>query len=303
MKEYRVVEIAEDARTLASDRGFLLVKEKGEEIGRIELDSVSAVICNANWTMLGTPLISKLAEYNIPLVVCDKRSKIPKCALITLDANWRQGKVLEAQARCSIPKNKSAWQSIISAKLEQQGNVLLSYHKDTGAEKLLAYSKKVKSDDIENLEGRGAALYWKELMGEKFKRDKKEDNINILFNYGYTILRACAIRFICAAGLHPSLGIHHCSATNTYRLADDIMEPFRVFVDIAVKSIEELGDDRLTAENKKRLCGILNKRYIRNGNFTSVSQMMSDTATDLAKYYLGELKTFEIKTVKSRNLM
>jgi len=302
MKEYRILEISQDGMTLAVERGFVLIKEKGEEIGRVELDSLVAVICTANWSMLGTPTVNKLAEYGIPLVVCDKRTKIPSSALIPLDANWRQGKVLEAQARCAMPKNKSAWQAIVKAKLAQQAQVLKYFGKEKGYEYLSTISLKVKSGDPENLEGRGAALYWRELMGSNFKRDRDAEDENILFNYGYTILRACTIRAICAAGMHPSLGIHHRSATNTYRLSDDLIEPFRCFVDIRVKEISQEGDIRLTAENRKRLSAVLLDRFFRKDCITTVSQMITETAVTLAKYYLEETKNFQIDIVKASRL-
>ena len=302
MKECRILDISLDGRTLAIERGFVIVKEKGEELGRIELDTLSAVICTANWAMIGTPTINKLAEYNIPLVVCDKRTKVPTSAVISLDSHWRQGDILEAQARCSIPKNKSAWQTIVKAKLAQQAQTLKFFGKDDSYELLSNLSLKVKSNDPENLEGRGAAIYWRELMGNSFRRNRDSEDENVLFNYGYTILRACTIRAICAAGLHPSLGIHHCSSTNTHRLSDDLMEPFRCFVDLRVKEISNDGDIRLTAENRKRLTSVLLDRYFRKDCITTVAQMITDTATELAKYYLDETKFFHIDIVKASHL-
>ncbi len=302
MKECRILEIAHDGKTLAVERGFVVIKEKGEEIGRIELDTLSAVICTANWSMLGTPTINKLAEYGIPLVVCDKRTKIPTSALISLDGNWRQGDIFEAQARCSMPKNKSAWQSIVKAKLLQQAHTLKFFGNEIGYEYLLNLSARVKSNDPENLEGRGAAVYWRELMGNTFRRNHDAEDENILFNYGYTILRACTIRAICAAGMHPSLGIHHCSSTNTFRLSDDLIEPFRCFVDLRVKEISQEGDIRLTIENRKRLSGVLLDRFFCKDRITTVAQMINDTAVGLAKYYLDESKNFQIDIVKSSHL-
>jgi len=302
MKECRILEISQDGRTLAVERGFVVIKEKGEELGRVELDTLAGVICTSNWSMLGSPTINKLAEYNIPLVVCDKRTKVPSSALIPLDANWRQGDVLEAQARCAIPKNKSAWQTIVKAKLAQQAQTLKFFGKDIGYEILSNLATKVKSGDPENLEGRSAAIYWRELMGKSFRRNRDAEDENVLFNYGYTILRACTIRAICVAGMHPSLGIHHRSATNTHRLSDDLIEPYRCFVDLRVKEISKDGDTRLTAENRKRLSAVLLDRYFRKDCITTVAQMITDTAIGLAKYYLDETKNFQIDIVKASYL-
>lgn len=302
MKECRIVEIAEDGRTISTERGFMLVKAAGKEIGRIELDSIAAVICSANWTMLGTPVISKLSENGIPLVICDKKTKVPISALIPLDSHWRQADIMEAQARCASPKNKSAWQAIVKAKLAQQAQTLKYLGKVPACEVLRNLSDSVKSGDSGNAEAQGAAIYWRELMGKDFRRNRHTEDENILFNYGYTILRSCAIRSICAAGLSPSIGIHHCSSTNTHRLSDDIMEPFRCFVDLCVMEISACSDISLNNENKRKLSGVLTQRYFCGGQVISVAQMLIDTARKLAKYYLGELKTFQIETVKSKYL-
>ena len=302
MKECRILEISRDGITLAAERGFVLAKENGAELGRVEIDALAAVVCTSNWTMLGTPVANKLAEYGIPLVICDKRTKVPTSALIPLDAHWRQGDIMEAQSRCPIPKNKSAWRAIVRAKLSQQAHTLKFFGKTRGYELLSNLAANVKSDDPENLEGRGASVYWRELMGEHFRRDRDAEDENILFNYAYTILRACAIRAICAAGLHPSLGIHHRSASNTHRLSDDLMEPFRCFADLRVVEIAQNGDIALNAANRKQLAAVLCDRFLRNGNITAVAQMITDAAVDLAKYYLGESGDFKIDTVKSAHL-
>lgn len=302
MKECRILEISQDGKTLAVERGFIIIKEKDKELGRIELDTLTAVICTSNWAMLGTSTINKLAEYNIPLVICDKRTKVPSSAVISLDSHWRQGDIFEAQARCSIPKNKSAWQAIVKAKLIQQSQTLKYFGKNDASAYLSTLALKVKSDDPENLEGRGAAIYWRELMGKSFRRDREAEDENILFNYGYTTLRACTIRAICSAGMHPSLGIHHRSATNTHRLSDDLIEPFRCFVDLRVKEISQGGDIQLNSENKKKLSSVLLDRYFRKDRITTVAQMITDTATSLAKYYLDEAKIFQIDTVKASHL-
>ena len=302
MKECRVVEISEDARFIGVERGFLVVKSGGMEIGRIELDSIAAVICTASYATVGTSAISKLAEYRVPLVICDRKTKVPTSAAIPLAAHWRQGDVMEAQAGCSLPKKKSAWRSVVRAKLSQQAQVLKYFGRGAESELLSNLADKVKSGDPENLEGRGASAYWRALMGENIRRDREAGDENILFNYGYAILRACAIRSVCAAGLHPSLGMHHCSAGNAHRLADDIMEPFRCFVDIRAREICDGGDIWLTKDNKKKLCGVLSERYFRKDKITSVSQMLADAATELAKYYLEECESFQVDIVRSRHL-
>lgn len=300
MKEYRIVEISEDARFIGVERGFLVIKNNGCELGRIELDSLAAVICIANWSTIGTPAISALAEHTIPLVVCDRRTKVPVSALIPLAANWRQGDILQAQAEASAPLKKSVWKVIVKSKLSQQAQILKFLGKKY--ELLSGLSERVRSGDPENLEGHGAAYYWHELMGKSFRRDHELEDENLLFNYGYTILRAATIRSICAAGLHPSLGVKHCSTPNKSRLADDLMEPFRCFVDLKVIEIRKSGNIVLDSSNKKKLCSVLTDRYFRGDHITTVAQMINGCAVDFAKLCLGETSDFKIDIVKSKNM-
>lgn len=300
MKECRIVEISEDARSIAVERGFLVVKKDGCELGRVELDSLSAVICTANWSVITTPTISALAKYTIPFVVCDRRTKVPVSVLIPLAANWRQADVLQAQVQISLARKKSIWREIVKSKLSQQSQVLKYVGKNSDL--LSGLSENVKSGDTGNLEGRGAAFYWREIMGESFRRNRDEENENVLFNYGYTILRAATIRAICAAGLHPSLGVKHCSSTNQHRLADDLIEPFRCFVDLKVIEICRAGNTVLDSVNKKKLCSVLTGRFFRKDHITTVAQMINDCAVNFAKFCLGEVDEFKIDIVKSKDL-
>ena len=300
MKECQIVEIESDARFIGAERGFLVIKNLGTEIGRIPLDSICAVVCTANYGTISTQTISALSEHNIPLVICNNRTKTSTCALIPLAYNWRQGDIMEAQAFCTHSKKKLVWKTIVKAKLLQQSQVLKYLNKPFELIKNL--SDMVKAGDPENIEGRGANAYWKILMGQSFRRNRDDENENILFNYGYTILRAATIRAICAAGLNPSIGVHHCSSTNQARLADDLMESFRPFVDIKVFEICQDGDSELNKENKKKLSSVLTDRYFRKEKITSVQQMLYDTAIDFAKFCSNEITEFKIDIVKSKNL-
>ncbi len=239
MARRQIVEITEDGRVLGVERGFLIVSCKKEILGKIPLDDIEAVICNSNYCLFTSSLANTIAEYSIPLLICDKIKKYPKSAMLALESNYRQGDVIQAQADASEPMKKSAWAQIVKAKLRRQANVLKFLKKEDGFVFINGIAELVKSGDSENCEARGAARYWKELMGEYFKRDRNSNDENIFFNYGYTILRAATIRAILSAGLHPSISIHHKSTTNSLRLADDLIEPFRPFVDITVKQILE----------------------------------------------------------------
>lgn len=302
MQAQRVVEISEDGRTLGVERGFLTVRLAGTEIGRVPLDDIAAVMCMSNWTLVSSAACCELARRGVPLVVCDKRGKYPVSCSIPLEGSYRQAEVMQAQADAPLPLKKRIWKEIVVAKLRQQAEVLKRFSARDAAAKLVAISGMVKSGDSGNCEARGALIYWRGLMGENFRRDRECADENALFNYGYAVLRSCAIREIVASGLHPSLAVHHKSAPNNMRLADDIMEIFRPIVDAEVKMICLDADTGLSLDNKKRLVDSVNRR-IAFGDITSnVQHMLRLFSRSLARLYMGESDALDIRLAKSSSL-
>ena len=302
MTQTRIIEISEDGKTLAVERGFLIVRENNIEIGKIPLDSILSVVCTCLYATITTGTIEKLAQNGIPLIICTRKTKVPTSIIIPLECNYRQADVIQAQADATLPQRKRIWQKIVSAKLLQQSSVLEYFNKIDVSKRLKTYSQLVKSGDSDNLEGQGAAYYWKALMGDTFRRDKNAEDSNILFNYAYTILRAATLRALCSAGLHPSLGVHHKTSTNKCRLADDLMEPFRPLFDIEVKTIIHDSGEKLTNNAKRILCSVLEKRYLHNGQISAVKQIITETAIAPTKYYLHEVSEFNLCPIKIKNL-
>jgi len=303
MHAQRIIEIAEDGRFLGVERGFLIIKNQGLEIGKIPLSDIAAVVCTSNWSVLSTSAISALSAEAIPLVVCDKVQKYPKCITLPLVSNYRQSDIMQAQSEASLPLRKSLWRDMVKAKILQQSEILKFFDKIDDSQKLYSISAIIKSGDSENCEARCAAIYWKALMGEHFKRDREREDANVLLNYAYTIERAAMVRAIVSAGLHPSLGIHHKSSTNTMRLADDLMEVFRPLADLEVKNISlETGGNELTVSNKKRLVNVINRRIFAGESFTSVQTMMHRLSKSLAQVYLKEREGLDISIVRSKYL-
>ena len=143
------------------------------------------------------------------------------------------------------------WQQFVKAKLEAQAQ-LLEYRSGTDYG-LRALAAEVRSGDPENVEARGARLYWRALFGDDFRRDREAEDLNRHLNYGYAVLRAITARAVCAAGLHPSLGIHHHNRYDAFCLADDVMEPFRPLVDRVVVNLNDrLGPDLPMDRDAKR---------------------------------------------------
>jgi CRISPR-associated protein Cas1 len=228
----RIVEVADDRRHLFMSRGFMVVQDtEGErkELGQVPLDDIAAVIANAHGLSYTNNLLVALAERGAPFVLCAANHNAVGM-LLSLDGNHYQAKRIEAQIAANQPTHKRLWAAIVRSKLEQQAAALEAVGKPIAP--LAALVAKVKSGDPENLEAQGAKRYWCLLFGDSFRRDQEAGGINSLLNYGYTVLRAATARAVVAAGLHPSIGLHHSNDSNAMRLVDDVMEPFRPVIDL-----------------------------------------------------------------------
>ena len=249
----RVVDISADGLHLAVHRGFLTVSESHEEKGRVALDDVGAVIAHAHGLTWSNNLFVKLAERSVPVIICAP-NHAPVTCLWPLAGHHLQGARMRAQADAAKPLVKQLWQRIVSAKISMQGAVLGSTGAEAGAFALLA--RKVRSGDPDNLEAQAARRYWQAMMGPDFRRDADGDGVNALLNYGYTVLRAVLSRAICAAGLHPTLGIYHSNRANAFALSDDLMEPYRPLVDRMVHNMVDAGKSTVDPDAKRQLARI-----------------------------------------------
>jgi CRISPR-associated protein Cas1 len=196
-----------------------------EDIGIIILDHQQITITQA--------LLAKLLANNTAVITCDNTHH-PTGLLLNLDGNTLQSAKFQAQVDASVPLKKQLWQQTVTAKIENQAALLLKQREDQ--KYLLTLAKEVKSGDSDNCEAQAAAYYWKRIFPDflEFRRERYGPPPNNLLNYGYSILRALVARNIVASGLLPTLGIHHRNQYNAYCLADDIMEPYRPYVDQVV---------------------------------------------------------------------
>ncbi|MCA1298542.1 type II CRISPR-associated endonuclease Cas1 [Stappia indica] len=195
----------------------------------------------------------RLAERSVPVVLC-AANHAPIACVWPLEGHHAQGARLNAQVGAARPLSKRLWRDIVAAKIRMQGAVLASAGGEAGAFDLLA--RKVRSGDPDNVEAQAARRYWQALMGPEFRRDTGGDGVNALLNYGYTVLRATVARAICAAGLHPTIGLHHSNRGNAFALADDLMEPYRPLVDRLVFNLSRDGTETVTPEAKRVLAAL-----------------------------------------------
>ncbi len=250
----RVIEIANDGRHLARSRGFMTVSVNGEEQGRIPLDDIAVLLCNARGMTYSNGLMTELARRGSIVVLCGP-NYMPTAWIWPLEGHHLQTLRMRCQLEASKPLRKRLWQMIIKAKITQQSNTLDLL--EIPGSSLKSLVRRVRSGDPDNVEAQAARLYWRLLFGNDFKRERFGAMPNPLLNYGYTVLRATVARAVVSAGLHPSLGVHHHNRGDAMCLVDDLMEPFRPLIDYAVVQLVAAGCEGVTTDAKRALVGAL----------------------------------------------
>lgn len=289
----RAIDIASDGRHLSRERGFLKVSEDGAEVGRVPLDEITAVLIHAHGTTCSASLLAELADRGAPVVFCAANHS-PRSVLMPLDGHHAQGARLRAQWQAKAPLIKQAWKQIVIAKIQMQAAALEAHGKAHARLKMMA--RKVSSGDSTNLEAQAARYYWPLMMGESFRRNRNAADINVLLNYGYTVLRAATARAIVAAGLHPGIGLHHSNRGNAFALADDLMEPFRPLVDCAVHGLAARNGTEVNTEAKQALARLIALDLPLGDGQSPVSVAMSKLTTSLGQSFENGKLTLALPT-------
>lgn len=254
------------------------------------IEDIGVVVVESDQVTLSSYLISALLENKVALIMCDNKH-MPAGLMLPIVGNTEQSERFDSQIAASLPLKKQLWQQTVSMKIRNQGAVLRIVN-DMEIGNMLAWSSQVKSGDPDNLEGRAAAYYWRNLFGEYpgFVRRQEGEAPNSLLNYGYAILRAIIARSLVASGLIPTLGIHHSNKYNAYCLADDIMEPYRPYVDLmVVKMMRELRLPPEISKDTKRHLLTIPTIDVRMGKLSRPLMVAASmTTASLAKCYLGE---------------
>jgi CRISPR-associated protein Cas1 len=306
--------------------------ETGEqrEEATVPIEDIGVVILESHQSTISTSALNALMENNCVVIGCDNKHT-PNSVMYPISGNVLHTAVLKTQLKTSVPLMKQLWQQTIKAKLLNQAAVLAS--RGINAKPMELWARKVRSGDAGNLEGRGAAYYWKRVFtnGSKtpskksasvetdaslstnppaaglrsvepsilmdgairaFTRDPEGEGPNSALNYGYAILRAAMARAIVGSGLHPSIGLHHKNQYNPFCLADDLMEPYRPFVDLIVLQIcEEQGDEiDLSTENKKKLLSILAVDTFVEAERKPLMLALTATTASLVRCFAGDAK-------------
>ena len=261
----------------------------GEDVVKtIPIEDTGIVILDNKQITITQGLMEALLENNCALITCDSK-RMPTGLMLPLAGNTIQTERFKSQIEASLPLKKQLWQQTIEAKISNQAAVL-KYVTGEPQNNMLKWAGSVKSGDTENMEARAAVYYWKTVFDDEFfTRDNDSDGRNGLLDYGYAILRAIVARALVGAGLIPTLGIHHHNRYNAYCLADDIMEPYRPYVDKLVLDI--LAEDScatISQSVKTKLLGLPVTEVVINERRSPLMLAVSQTVSSLVKCYRGE---------------
>lgn len=265
--------------------------KKVNEITR-PIEDIGVVVLSHKQITITSGALEALLENNCAVITCDSKS-MPVGLLLSLVGNTTQNERFRDQLNASQPLRKQLWQQTIQYKIRNQATILSQYS-DAETKCMQVWANDVRSGDPDNLEARAAVYYWKSLFGHipGFIRDRDGVAPNNLLNYGYAILRAVVARSLVASGLLPTLGIHHHNRYNAYCLADDIMEPYRPYVDRLVHDIiEQYGVDvELSKDIKAELLSIPTLDVVIGGKRSPLMVATSQTTASLYKCFSGELR-------------
>ncbi len=273
--------------SLRNNQMVINTKEDPDMQKTVPIEDIGFLILEHQQTSITLPLLNALSDNNAAVIFCGD-NRMPNAMLMNLDSNKTQGESYRDQAEASEPLKKGLWKQIVEAKIRNQAALLRKTGKD--GDRLKPYYMNVKSGDTDNREGIAAKIYWSELFGREFVRSREGSEPNSLLNYGYTILRAAVARSLMGSGLLPAFGIFHRNRYNTFPLADDIMEPYRPYVDEIVYGLYTSGKTQLTKETKSELLRIL----FADTNFGKVIRPLdvglTFTSASLAKCFGGTAK-------------
>jgi CRISPR-associated protein Cas1 len=271
------------------------IESRGDDPGQqttIPIEDIGMVVLDNPQITLTHGLMAVLLDNNASVITCDERH-MPVGLMLPLEGHTVQSERFQDQLSASLPLRKQLWQQTIQQKILNQAALLRElYNVETG--NMQQWANEVRSDDSTNLEGRAAAFYWSQMFPKMRGFTRGRDGLypNNFLNYGYAVLRAVIARALVSSGLLPTLGIHHHNRYNAYCLADDIMEPYRPFVDrLVVQTIQQNPQTaEVTTEIKRSLLSIPTLEVRINGQRSPLMVAASQTTASLARCFSGECR-------------
>lgn len=291
----RVIEVSTAGMFLSVQLGQLLVRQDGQLKGRIPCEDIGVLLIDHPAVTCTHTVLTTLLEQGAAVLVCNGKH-LPAGLLLPLESNTIQAERFRMQMEVRPPVKKRLWKQIVQAKIAHQARLIRA---DIHAYRtLMALRRRVRAGDPENVEAQASARFWPAFFqNPSFRRDREGPPPNHLLNYGYIVLRAAVARALCSAGLLPTLGIHHRSRYNAFALADDLLEPFRGYVEEKVRDLcvqASTSDIPLSRETKAALLEVLYRPVVIAGFKGPLMVGLHRTAASLARCFSGEQKVLDL---------
>ena len=292
----KIIEISRERTSLSIKYGQLIIKQDGKETSSIPCEDIGVLLVDNPATNYTHCVFTELLKHNAAVVLCDD-SHLPAGMLLPIEANTIQTERYAKQINVKEPLKKKLWQQIVRAKIRHQAKLIKDETQTYKA--LTALLSQVRSGDPSNIEARASKLFWRAyIQGLEFRRDAEGKPPNNLLNYGYMVMRAAVARAICSAGLLPSVGLHHRNKYNAFCLADDLVEPFRGFVEAKVRAIVRAGDwEELTQAIKAKLLETLYEEVEISDYKGPLMVGLHRTAASLVRCFCGEQKEIDLPVI------
>lgn len=275
------------------NRQLVIKNKESLEEKTVPIEDIGFVIVENHQIYISIPAIVELTKNNVSVIFCDE-NHLPLSMSLPLNCNSIQNQLFSVQIESPLPVKKNCWKQIVEQKIQNQALVLEKHGHDSSHLKEIA--KSVRSDDSTNREGFAAKLYWSTLFSSDWTRDRFGEYPNNFLNYGYAILRAAAARALIGSGLLPTLGIHHHNKYDAYSLADDVMEPYRPFIDDMVLEYMENNQTvyELNREFKCYILSVLTRDTIIKKRKHPFMIALTYTSASLSKVFLGKTKNLSL---------
>lgn len=291
----KTVEFSTPGTRLSVAHRQLVIERPEFPKATLPIEDLGVVIVDDNQATYTQAVFLSLLEAGATVLVTG-RDHLPAGIMLPLDAHHVQTERHRAQVETSTPVRKRAWQAIVRAKIEQQATVLSHFTGSHGG--LAPMARRVRSGDPDNLEAQAAQRYWPCLFGKTFRRNRGAEGVNALLNYGYAVVRAAVARAVVAAGLIPSLGVHHRHRNNPFCLADDLLEPYRPYVDWRVRQMADKDADPVPnlaeLETRAELLSLLNETIRVGGRREPLLLAFHTSAASLCRILTGVDKTLAL---------
>lgn len=274
---------------------LVITRKETDEVVTRPIEDIGFVVVANQMVKMTVPLLNALADNNVSVIFCDDK-QMPKSMLMTLEGNATLQESYRYQMDASEPTKKRLWKQLVESKVKNQAELLNRVGQD--GDVLKPYYMNVKSGDSDNREGAAARIYWSKLFEKSFRRDREGEQPNAMLNYGYAILRAATARALVGSGLYPALGIFHRNRYNAFPLADDMMEPYRPFVDeIAYRLYMDGAAEEMTNYVKSELLKVL-FADVKTGKMTRPLEVaLSMTTASLLRVLKGEETQLALPTM------